>query len=168
MHDIITVLLDFYWVFRLNYMVEKIYYFHFIFCNPVLSGDFPLKSPWVSRTLQNILADFNSAVVWMVSILFLISISSSLAFVDCLMVIKHSWYHCYLYVTQLFQLSSKVKVSVDFPLAFLLILWPVGTAKFTCYKFFLFCQSTQVLVFWFQFGDPFLSQNKKNLIQLII
>ena len=51
----------------------------------------------------------------MVLILLLISSSPILffkAFVDCSKHSNYNWYHCHLYVPQLFQLSSKIQVFV--------------------------------------------------------
>ena len=56
------------------------------------------KSPQVSRTLLNILANLNNPVVWIVSIHPLISNSSSLLS-KCA---NYNWYHHYTHVPQLF------------------------------------------------------------------
>ena len=53
------------------------------------------KSSQVSRTLLSILADLNNVVVWMVSILPLISTSSSLFYKACGDHSKHTNYNCY-------------------------------------------------------------------------
>ena len=52
------------------------------------------KSPQAFRTLLNILADLNNAVVWMVSTRPLITMSSSLCtFDDCTKRTTYNWYH---------------------------------------------------------------------------
>ena len=75
-----------------------VFYWGFINC----------KSLQVSRTLLSILADFNSAVIWMVSFLSLI-----IEFIDSLFLVlrdsskcsNYDWYYCHFHVIQLFQFS---------------------------------------------------------------
>ena len=68
------------------------------------------KSPRVSRTLLSIIADHNTAMVKMVSILPLISSSPSLFLV---------FWNRHLYVLKLFQISDKFQVFSIFSLSFI-------------------------------------------------
>ena len=71
---------------RSRYYHHHYYCYYFIFCKsflPVSTGVFSVKSEWQQVSLclwdsQHIQANFNKAVVWMVSVLSLISSSSNL------------------------------------------------------------------------------------------
>ena len=71
-------------IFRTLLSILVYYFFLFLeFFTPALADDFHRnlcdnKSPQISWTLQGILSDLNDAVVWMVSVCFLIYKSSSL------------------------------------------------------------------------------------------
>ena len=74
------------------------------------------KFPQVAKTLLGILTDLNSAVVWMVSTLALISKYSSpfiIPFGECTEHNDYNWYDRHFHVPQFFQLSSKVLVLIS-------------------------------------------------------
>ena len=74
------------------------------------------KSPQLSWTLLSILAEFNNAVVWMVSSHPLISQSSSPStnpFGDCTECTNYDWYHHHFHVPHFLQLSCKVQVFIS-------------------------------------------------------
>ena len=71
-----------------------------------------LKSP---KTLLNILAHLNNAVVWMISTCPFISKSSCplyQSFCDCTKSTNDNWYNLHLHVPQFFQFLSKVLVLI--------------------------------------------------------
>ena len=89
------------------------------------------KSPQVSRTLLSILAHFNNAVVWMVSLRPLISKSSS-RIGDSTKNTNYNWYNYHFHVLQFFQfLSISSGTYLSFHFLSLLLLWSVRTANST-------------------------------------
>lgn len=69
-------------------------------------------SPQYSSLLLSIIAVFNNDVIWMVSILLLISSSSSF-FLDFLKLCSDNELHkCHIHISQIRQLSSKVVISI--------------------------------------------------------
>ena len=91
----------------------------------------------VSRSLLSILVDFNSAVVWMFSILPLISsflqslFQTSKDRSECT---NDDWYHRHFHVPQFFQLSSKIQVIVYFSSFLFLLLLSVVHRNGNIYK----------------------------------
>ena len=81
---------------------------------------FSLKLWWhVSSTFQDfpsIQADFNSAMVWMILILSLISCSHN--FSDLLRTFQKHWYHYHLHVPMVFQLLENSRYLFSFLLSF--------------------------------------------------
>ena len=99
-------------------ILQILFFLLIIFFHGYLSDN---KSPWVSRTRLSILADFSNVVVWIVSILLLISNSSS--FFSCL------WEAFQVLQPQLVSLSpiyfdsqAKFKYLLIFSLSFIFIL----------------------------------------------
>ena len=88
------------------------------------------KSAQITRTLLSILADFINAVVWMVSVLVLISNFSSLFFLpwDVRTPPNYKWYYHHCHVPLYFlKFSSRSILS----LCFIFTLWSTGTIKST-------------------------------------
>ena len=111
------------------------------------------------------------AVVWLVTILPLISISTSFfrVFWDHSKCSNYNWYHCHLDVPQFFELSSKVQV---FVYLFVLFLFshccPTQRQNLKNDKFVFFHVNQHKffwpglrLVFWPRFGQRFVSQNHR-------
>ena len=129
-----------------------------VFLHPYQLIDFPrilcgTKSPQVSRTLLSILADLNSAVVWMVFILVLLS-DSSCPFTNSLVIEPSVSIIIGITITFMFHsfFSSLARfryLSLFSPF-FSFTLWSIGTAK---------SKFLQILCYSFlSFDDPFVSQ----------
>ena len=92
------------------------------------------KSPQVSRTLLSILADFNNAVVWMVSTCPLISKSSN-PFINPLVTVQRAPITIGINVTfmfhSFFNSLARLRYLSFFSLFFNFTLWSAGTAKST-------------------------------------
>ena len=120
------------------------------------------KSPQVSRTLLNILANLNNTVVWMVSTHPLISISSS-SWTSPLGTVPKAPVKIGIIVILMFHIFFN---SLAWSRYLYLILisfsftqWSAGTAKFIIWVV-LFCELG--LVVWLRLDDPFGSQNPKE------
>ena len=126
-------------------------------------------SPQVSRTLLIILVDLNSAIVWMVSICPLIS-NSSRPFISPLVTVPSA--PITIGITHIFTLHTffcslaSSRYWPFFSLSFNITLCSAGTAKFTIQQiltlFFFFCLLLG-LVIWPRLGDPFVSQNHREV-----
>ena len=130
-----------------------------VFFTPVLTEVSDNKSLQVSRTLLIILADFNSAVVFMVSILPLISSSASPFSRVLETVSRFQWQLVSLTTSCSTTFSSSLARSRYFSmlsLSFIFTLWSAVTAKFTRYQEIFF------LVSWPGFGDLFASQSPRD------
>ena len=123
------------------------------------------KSSEVFRTLLSILTDLNNAVVWVVSSCPLISKSSSPCF-NSLVTVPSTPITIGITVTFMFHtfFSSQARfwyLSL-FSLSFCFTLCSAETAKSTIRQFF-FCCISLGLVIWSRLGDPFVSQNPREL-----
>ena len=118
---------------------------------------------WVTASL---LADLNNAVVWMVSTHFHISKSScprTNPLVTVPRVAITNWYNCHFHVPQFFQFPCEVQVLI-FLFAFFQFYSVVSqdnkiynsASSFSCWLL-------QGLVVWPRLGDPFVSQNPKEV-----
>ena len=130
-------------------------YFHWSLCNR--------KSPQVSRTLLSILADFNSSVVWMVSILLLISSSSSL-FPRFWIIVSRTPTMIGITVTLIihtfFSSLARSRYLSSWSPSNAITSWSIGTAKSTFHRFcfFLFF-SFFFPSFFFFFFFSFITQS---------
>ena len=149
--------------------------FHYLtlcdFFIPVLTGGFPwrpsdCKPPHVSRTLLSILVDLNSAVVWMNSILFVISSSSSLL-VRPLRTVPKATTTTGINVTIMFHsFFSSVTRPKYWSIFFHFLLFSLSNLlerqNAQDDKFFSFCWLTLDLAFWPGLSDPFVSQRSRE------
>ena len=125
------------------------------------------KSPQVTRTLLSILADFNNVVVWMVSTHPLIFKSFS-SFINLLMTVSSAPITIGITVTFMFHsffssLARSRNISLFSP-SFSFIMSSAGTAESTLRKVFsFFCWLSESLVVWSILGDPFVSQNPREV-----
>ena len=117
------------------------------------------KSPQDSRTLLSILADLKTAVVWMVSIRPQISNSScrlSEPFQTCELQLESP---SSLRFTSLFVLWLGLSTYYFFPFLWSSLCGPLEQQNSLRGKFF--CQLSLGLVFWWGFGDLFVTQNAR-------
>ena len=89
---------------------------------------FSLKSECDSKSLLNILADLNCAVVWIILIKPLVSNSLCQIFENHSKSFNYNWYYNHFHVPQLFQFSGKWQLFIDL---FLFSLFSAGMAKST-------------------------------------
>ena len=122
------------------------------FFTPALTDSFSLKSEWqqsLSRTIISIMDDFRSTVVFMFSILPLISGWSNFqVLVDCSKSPSYDKYHSCFCVPQFPQQSDKVQI---FVLLFTFILWFADTKKSTVW---------QGLLAWFRWSGCITKSQK--------
>ena len=104
------------------------------------------KSPQVSRTLHNILADLNNSAVEMFSNCPLIS-ESPTPFTNRLAIVPSAPTTNVTFIFNLFSLCSLLGRKSP------LLSW------FFFFFFFFFCLLSQGRVVWLRLGDPFVSQN---------
>ena len=125
------------------------------------------KLPQVFRILLRILADLNNAVIWMVSSHPLISKSSSSS-TNTLVIVPRVAFKTGNTVSFMFhnflQFPSKVVVLI-FLLAFFQFYFVVYWDKkfFTIMQVLLFCWLSLSQVIWPRLGDPFVSQNPREV-----
>ena len=89
------------------------------------------KSPQVSRTLLNIMADLNNAVVWTVSTRPVILKSLYQSFGDYTKSTNYNWYNCHFRVPQFFHSLTRSRYLSFFSYSFSFIQWSAITAKTT-------------------------------------
>ena len=130
------------------------------------------KSPQISRTLLNILADLNNAVVWMVSTHPVISKPSSPC-TNPLVTVPRAPITTDIIITFMFHrffnpLARSRYLSL-FLHSFNFNLWSTGTAKSTfSVSSLFFCWLLEDLVVWLRFGDLFVSWNPRGVVVIII
>ena len=130
------------------------------------------KSPRNSRTLLSILADFNNAVSWMVSIRLLISNSYS-PFPKPLVAVATAPVAIGITVTLMFHNTlcslARSKYLSLFPFSLIFTQWFTERAKFTkrqvlflVFFFFLFCELSLILAFRSGLSDLLVYQNPRE------
>ena len=119
------------------------------------------KSPQVSRTLLNILAVLNNAVVWMVSTRLLTSKSSS-PFSNPLVTVPNSPITIGIIVTcmfhSFFNSLARSKYLSFFSHSFSFILWSAGTTKSTILQVF-FLRIYPTSISWWSFTEFWITES---------
>ena len=128
------------------------------------------KSPQVSKTLLSILADLNYAVVWTVSTRFVISKSSSPCTNPCanpLVTVPRAPFTIGIIVT-VFSIPLQGRGTYpSFRILSILLCDQPGQQSAQFCKFFFFFSGWLLLglVVWLRSGDPFVSQNPREVCE---
>ena len=135
-------------------------------------------TPRVSWTILIIVAVFNSVVVWMVSIRYLIlRIARSLfqVFGDRYKYTNYKWYHGHLYIPQLFSsgnislsLSLSIYIYIAFFFFFFFLDYLLERQNSPDHKFFSLCIEILAMIFWTGLSDPILSRSFYRILPNIL
>ena len=112
----------------------------------------------LSRTLLGILGDLKNAVVWMVSTRPLISKSSKIVPIS-IVITETFMYHGFLIPLQ--GPGTYLSYRFFFFLFYYVVSWESKNPQFS--KFDFSCWFLRGLFFWLRFGDPFVSQNPREV-----
>ena len=85
------------------------------------------------------------------------------SFGDCTKSTNYNWYHHHFHIPQFFNSRARSRYLSFFAFSFNFILWSAGTEKATIRQVLFFCWLLIGLVIWSRLGEPFVSQNPREV-----